>query len=475
MSKLVVLEIVGEFEQGFSASLKIWREAVDPSNTRYLLSPIAGDKGTLPPALQLLSDYHHWRSRYRNLEAFLPTRSLQRRPHFTHASDKDKAFAECRKAANQLEQQFNHWLNSQDFIPLKHLWLESLNPSESIRLLLQTDNIWLRRLPWNQWELLQNSYTKTDVALSSPKFKSLSVTQPSKEKVKILAILGDEVESQRDIEAIHHLPNCEVTCLEKPSRETLSKPLWEQSWDILFFAGHSYTLKEGELGAIKINAQDWLTITELRNHLRKAIELGLRLAIFNSCDGLGLAYQLAEGEGLYLPQVIVMREQLPVQVAPKFLRYFLEAFTQGKLLHLALNEARQQLYLLERDFPCASWLPVICQNPTVVPPTWQTLCPQPQTQSPAQSLWSTVGQAAGVSLLSVSVIMGLQWLGILDMAELKAYDQLLRARPYESIDQRLLVIQVTPDDIKQYQPQKPSRSVSIRHYSRSTFRQTEAI
>ncbi|NEP53729.1 MAG: hypothetical protein F6K63_11220 [Moorea sp. SIO1G6] len=51
--------------------------------------------------------------------------------------------------------------------------------------------------------------------------------------------------------------------------------------------------------------------------------------IFNSCDGLGLAYQLAAQQDLYLPQVIVMAEKVPDPVSPKFLRYFLEAYIRG--------------------------------------------------------------------------------------------------------------------------------------------------
>jgi len=149
--------------------------------------------------------------------------------------------------------------------------------------------------------------------------------------------------------------------------------LWEQQWDILFFAGHGVTKDDGNLGKIKINAQDWLTISEIKNHLKKAISKGLKLAIFNACDGLGIAYQLAEGEDLYLPQIIVMREILPIAIAPKFLQYFLESYTQGLSLYTSLRNSRKRLQILEKDFPCASWLPVLCQNPAEIPPRWWDL------------------------------------------------------------------------------------------------------
>jgi hypothetical protein len=49
------------------------------------------------------------------------------------------------------------------------------------------------------------------------------------------------------------------------------------------------------------------------------------------------------------------------------------AFAGGKPLYLAVREARERLQGLENEFPCASWLPVICQNPTTEPIQWQKL------------------------------------------------------------------------------------------------------
>ncbi|NJO29878.1 MAG: hypothetical protein HC874_21865 [Richelia sp. SL_2_1] len=60
-------------------------------------------------------------------------------------------------------------------------------------------------------------------------------------------------------------------------------------------------------------------MAELRDSLQTAIQQRLQLAIFNSCDGLGIA---AELESLHIPQVIVMREPVPDFVAQEFLKYF---------------------------------------------------------------------------------------------------------------------------------------------------------
>ena len=65
--------------------------------------------------------------------------------------------------------------------------------------------------------------------------------------------------------------------------------------------------------------------------------------------------------------MIVMREPVPDRVAQEFLKYFLQAFARGDTLYLSVREARERLQGLENQFPCATWLPVICQNPAEEP------------------------------------------------------------------------------------------------------------
>ena len=137
----------------------------------------------------------------------------------------------------------------------------------------------------------------------------------------------------------------------------------------MFFAGHSQT--EGQTGRIYLNehsTNNSLTIEQLQASLKIAIANGLKLAIFNSCDGLGLANTL---EKLHIPTIIVMREPVPNRVAQEFFKHFLTAFAVcHQSLNLSVRQAREQLELIERDFPGASWLPAICQNPAVEPPNW---------------------------------------------------------------------------------------------------------
>lgn len=132
---------------------------------------------------------------------------------------------------------------------------------------------------------------------------------------------------------------------------------------MVFFAGHSASSANLGTGYLKINATNRLTIADLKYALKQSIEQGLKLVIINSCDGFGLANELL---AIQLPQAIVMREPVPDVVAQQFLHNFLLAFTSGLPVYQAVRSAREQLQGLEDLYPCASWLPVLCQNPAEI-------------------------------------------------------------------------------------------------------------
>jgi CHASE2 domain-containing sensor protein len=196
-----------------------------------------------------------------------------------------------------------------------------------------------------------------------------------------------------------------------------------------------------------------LTVEQLKFAVKKAIEGGLGLAIFNSCDGLGLARDLAD---LHLPQLIVMREPVPDFVAQEFLKYFLEEFAgvgRENSLHLAVRSARERLQGLEGEFPCASWMPVICQHPAEVPPTWEELRygrNGKRGERGSRSNWVKLGAAFLASLAATGLVLGVRQLGWLETLELKAFDELMQVRPDEGADPRLLVVEATSEDLKKY-------------------------
>lgn len=387
MTKLVVFKLGdGDFELGFPVTLQIGEDG-DPAFGRAALSRYSQSvetTGWLPPAPEIPQNYHRWQAAYRGLGQHSRLEAIANQ--VTNIA----IVEDCSSAAQMLRDSLNVWLRSESFRSVRETLLEQLMKSEEVRILLQTQDMQLQRLPWHLCDLFER-YHKAEIALSSPVYEAGLPSSPNA-KVKILAVVGNStgIDTQVDQALLKQLPDAEISFLVEPKRQELTEQLWLQNWDMLFFAGHSASqaiprqslrfqaptspvFASKEEGRIYINQTDSLTIGDLSYALRQAVARGLKFAIFNSCDGLGLARDLAP---THIPQMIVMRELVPDLVAQEFLRYFLEAFAQGTSFYLAVREAREKLQGLEDKFPCASWLPVIYQNPAEVPPTWHSLLGQ---------------------------------------------------------------------------------------------------
>ncbi|BAZ10258.1 adenylate cyclase [Calothrix sp. NIES-4071] len=437
MGKLVILKLgEGNFEQGFHVTLQIGDENV---------RPVVEITGELPPEPDIKRYYHQWQSIYRSLN--LPGRPIG----IPKQTIQTPTIEDCQKAAQELNARFNSWLASESFRRIREKWLEKLLPEDNIRVLLQTQDLWLKKLPWHLWDLLER-YPKAEVALSTPGYEQVSRSLPESYSVKVLAILGNSegIDTKTDRKILEELPLTDTTFLVEPECKDLTNQLWEQNWQILFFAGHSSSQESGDTGKIFINQTESLTISQLKYALKKAVERGLQLAIFNSCDGLGLAREFAD---LQIPQIIVMREPVPDKVAQEFLKYFLEAMIRGELLYLAVREARERLQGLENKFPCASWLPIICQNPADIPFTWHSLIKTsdiPILEKPVKRVKNLVGLSLMlfISLATTGLVIGVRYLGVLQPLELGAFDLLLRSRPTEKPDSRILVITATEEDVQ---------------------------
>ncbi|MDZ8106458.1 MAG: CHASE2 domain-containing protein [Nostoc sp. DedQUE12a] len=445
MSKLIVLNLgKGNLHQGFPTVIAQLWQTDTPTPMQFT--------GGLPAAPQLEHLYQRWQQMYTTLYASLGWRSGNiadfeiDEEDVTHISQ-----AEFDNLCQELQDSLNTWLNSSLFLNIDRKLRTQLSPKEEIRCIITAESEQVLKLPWCLWHFFSD-YPQAEIALSPPEYGRSVKTNPQKTKgkVRILAILGDRhgIDLEKDQNLLRQLPNAELKFLVEPNRSQLTEQLWESGWDILFFAGHSSSQGKGRM---LLNSGESLTIEQLKYGLQKAIAQGLQLAIFNSCDGLGLAQDLAD---LHLPQVIVMREPVPDRVAQEFLKHLLTLFSRGKTLYAAVREARERLQSLEDDFPCATWLPVICQNPAEISPTWQDLCghrlglylPRPNfKQLPAVFL-----NSFSVTLIIVLIRL----FGGLQPLELEAFDQLMRLRPKEQPDSRLLVITITDQDI-QAQGQEP--------------------
>lgn len=363
MKKWVILEFgQGSFKTGFPVTVRIGTDGIEGS-TRI-------PDGFLPPAPSSLTEItlEEWRQRFEEWINFFANRAIKVKPQVNTVG------INFQDQTQNLISDVKSWLNSKDEKwdrIIKDLSIQ-LNQTDEIRIIVQTDNPNLRRLPWQVWDLFIEHFPKTEFAFSPSQQKVVGVTaSPQKsEKVRILVILGEPLEKgqekkinyQSDIDAINKL-GANAEFLLQPTRQELINKLWENPWQIIFYSGHSSSEIDGSKGYLQLRKNEIITIDDLKESLRESITKGLQLAIFNSCQGLGIAKQL---EDLALPQVIVMREKVPDVVAQMFLQDFLTAFAGGdgeRYLHDALREARKKLRdKWEDKYPGISWLPVICQQ-----------------------------------------------------------------------------------------------------------------
>ena len=359
---LVVLHLgKGNFETGLPGiTVRLWKK--DSSVPLQY-------RGSLPPAPELPKFYHRWKQLYKALHNY-PT-GFRGPIEFEPESLTNVSRADFRQVCQELEVQINQWLNSAGFRNIDQQLRTQLNPNESTRFIIETDDLLLQKLPWHLWKFLEYN-NKAEVALSPPEYGLLNRLSSSTYagRMRILVVLGysDGINVQPDRLILEGV-DAETVVLKEPTRSKLNTYLWDkQGWDIFFFAGHSTNNSEGHVGKFFLNADEQLSVKQLKHALQASIQHGLKLAIFNSCDGLGLARDLAD---LNLPQLIVMREPVVDQVAQTFLQNFLRVFSDGEPFYTAVRHAREQLQGIEGKFPCASWLPVIFQNPTEMPITWR--------------------------------------------------------------------------------------------------------
>jgi len=465
MLKLVVINLgSGDLYSGLPrVTVQVWAERSHPE--QYI--------GSLPATPALVELYRDWRSLYRSLCDRQSLRSFARVRHepadgaleidesgVTHVSQMS-----FEQLCQRLQDALNEWLRSETFLPLERQLRSQFSPVEEVRIVIETDDDLLRRLPWQRWAFFKD-YPRAEMALSCSEYQCRSSTPCTpRKKARILAVLGNSqgINLEQDAQLLQQLPDAETQFLVNPSRQEFNQQLWATpGWDMLFFAGHSQTegQKENQTGRIYINDRpqhNSLTIGQFEAAIEGAVSRGLKLAIFNSCDGLGLATALGCS---HIPQVIVMREPVSNRVAQEFFKYFLEAFAANHLsLYLAVRQARRQLQGLEDEFPGASWLPVLCQNPAVEPLTWQDWCGHQQGAARLPGFYHSLQTVLLTSLVATACVLGIRYLGGLQPWELQAFDQLLQLRPPEPPDQRLLIVTITEDDL--HLPEQAQRQGSL--------------
>lgn len=449
MSKYIILTLgSGNFEDGFPSITVELREI-------HKFLPILRSKGSLPPVPEMYELYINWKSLYDALNHTESKRGNTPKVHQDTGIDKQVSEADFHVFCDQLKVSLNKWLNSPSFSQIEKKIRANVSANEEVWIVVETDNQEVQKLPWHLWDFFTD-YPKAEIAFSSRDSQATKPPQSSIKKVRILAIIGNSegIDTEVDQKILSDRSDVKIKFLVEPERQEISEQLWKEGWDVLFFAGHSET-SPNEKGKIYINQNDSLTIEHLKYSLQKAIANGLQLAIFNSCEGLGLAWELAE---LQIPQIIVMKEPIPDLVAQKFLTYFLESYTQDKSLYLAVREAREKLQPLEDKCLCASWLPIIYQNLAQIPLSWKQLRDKKITPEPFLLPKNSLLIPSLIinGLITLFIIM-FRLYGGLQFLELPAFDHLMRMRSLvvdERVDERILLVIIDDEDVKYQNDQK---------------------
>ncbi len=339
----------------------------------------------LPEALDVQRCYALWQPSYEKLEHTRALQAVEGNITNISAESFEKKIKECKDATKELRDAVKAWFSAPAFEVLRHwitnqVGMRSPNPDASIPIMIDANtgnleiDVQLCKLPWHLWGLFDDLATAEPSLTAAIDPRPIALTNP----VKILAIFGsdegglDLSHDQQLLQSLEQL-GAEIKPLTQPSLKELSQELRSYRCDILFFAGHSFSGGGCQPGLLQIQPGWTVPIDGLRPDLQAAIRNGLKLAIFNSCDALGISRYLAE---LRLPSTIIMREPVPDQVAREFLKCFLEEFSAGTPLYSAVRQARSRITWMENDripYPAASWLPIVCQNPNQPELVWETV------------------------------------------------------------------------------------------------------
>lgn len=296
------------------------------------------------------------------------------------------------------------WLCQASLEPLRQQIL-TLAQAGRIDLIITTGATELQCLPWESWQLQPQSQNSIRICRSLPGLPDLPPQRHKRGKLRLLAIFGynQRLNLAVDRQIIEQLESLvEVTYLEPRSpllgwkqkiAQVLQDPL---GWDLLFFAGHSdaNSLTGGDLSLAPGIS---LAIGEIIPYLKKSP--GLRLAIFNSCDGLDLARSLLS---VGAESVIVMREPIHDRAAQEFLKHLINNLaSQDTDIQAALDQARHQLlYDHSLTYTSTYLIPSLFRHPQA-----ELLQLQPQRQGrlaqwlPSRRQWLVLAVMVVLSLM----------------------------------------------------------------------------
>jgi WD40 repeat protein len=354
-------EVIFAVEEAQSGSVLQIQMSVLAANRQLLLETTV----ILPNAAQLVAQYQEWQSRYRKLDPqnhrLISNKAVSLVP---------ERINDCLDAGAMLQANLHQWYDSVGFHSIRDKLTTLLDPDVEVDITVRSRSKTLMRLPWNSLlQPLLDRYPLAEVSIT------LEPTMPNRGMepellVSVLSILASAqgIKIDRSKEYLNALPHTASEFVVAPTPTDFTNLLAQQPWSAILIS--SYISGYLPNNRIYLNHHDTISIAELKDRLRTALDKGLKLLILNCGDGIELASELVD---LQIPNLIVMREAVQDQVAQEFVKLLLKAFSGGKSIQLAVREAREKLQSIEKVVPAASWLPVICQTIPNSQSSWERI------------------------------------------------------------------------------------------------------
>jgi TRAP-type mannitol/chloroaromatic compound transport system substrate-binding protein len=294
-----------------------------------VVSPALQASFSLSPPAGLQALYQAWLARF-----------LQHH-HLLHQIARGGAVPEAvvDDYGQRLHNALQQWFTGTEWGPL-HRALR-LHPGSPLRLRFAPS---LRAMELWPWEELPLDRALWRLPPSDP---ALPIAAERQRRARLLLVVGQEGDLPLDreihtLEALAQRGRIHLVALRGAQshpgrlRECLEAP---PGWDGLIFLGHSHADREAG-GLLQLGDGQWLSGGSLEPSLRKAVDHGLQLALFNSCSGVDLAHRcLAAGVGW----VQCFREPVPTEAAAAAFTALLRAMEAGKSFTTAMEEASHTL------------------------------------------------------------------------------------------------------------------------------------
>ncbi len=364
-NKSIILVLAsGNLENGFA---HVTAELKESEKTLIKFS------GSLPPAPEIALLHDKWKMMCNVLKprSYDPRIKVKSTGVTNISEDKPEA------VYRNLQEYMKKWLESDEFCRKIESKLRTHigKVSECFKIFLEVDQPEIWELPWDVWAFRED-YVNCEIIPTSSQYGKKNQQETPAEiaqssQGRILCVAGNstgiDIEKDKIIIQQRLGERCDLQFLKEPTPQELHDELFDdKGWQVFFFAGHSNSDNNAANAVLYINQNpdnNTIKVEELKAGLKKAINQGLQLLIFNCCSSLGIVTDIV-AEGLDLPSIIVMRAPLPDVVAHDFVKSLFTYLAAGELLFLAVRKAKDDLQKWDAQFPGASGIPMLCQHPT---------------------------------------------------------------------------------------------------------------